>query len=476
MNAYMVHRRDAGVGYSSLRRSTDNGATWDLICDLVAVYMEYPYFIHVSEDEQTIIVAGNYSVYGLVAKSVNGGLSFTTKLGGAVANHRIFCGCKSPDSETFWVGAYQGYIYKSTDNGDTWALVDTVAMGNYFIYGISFASDLIGWIAVTDGTIHKTTDGGANWVEQKDIGASKPFADILAVSTTQVWALERNNDLWKTTDGGTTWTGLTTARLYTGGRLYAIGTDKVWFTGRSGTNLELIRSIDGGDSFARVAVVDAGALGTELRIPVHFADENTGFIGFYHSWYTNDGGQTLQQGGVCVDVAADAGMGAIQAGVNLLLEIRSFDITGTEPADRTTEGTMIMAAEPLNFGTTAKGADSNVKCIIFRVASFSTYSTVSNMKFYLYDYAEFDDGASAFYADITDTWTQNKTPAQVKAGTPGVCPSSLPSANLTKIGGGDITGSLHADTSQYIYLVNTPGALEDTETKEFQYRVRFDYV
>ena len=307
MNAYMVHRRDASSGYSSLRRTTNNGATWDLICDLVPRYNENPCFIHVSEDEQTIISAGSYINYGAVVKSVNGGLSFTNKLDDVYA---IYGGCKSPDSETFWVGTYSGQVHKSTDNGDTWALVSSFPIG-YQIYGISFASDLIGWLVIQAGKIYKTTNGGTDWVEQKDIGVANPFADILAVSTTQVWALERDNDLWKTTDGGTTWTGLTTARLYTGGRLYAIGTDKVWFTGRSGTNLELIRSIDGGDSFARVAVVDAGALGTELRIPVHFATEDVGFIGFYSSWYTNDGGQTLQQGGVCVDVAKDAGIGAI---------------------------------------------------------------------------------------------------------------------------------------------------------------------
>jgi hypothetical protein len=223
-------------------------------------------------------------------------------------------------------------------------------------------------------------------------------------------------------------------------------------------------------------VTDTDASGSEYRVPVHFVNENTGFVTMYRSWKTVDGGQTLSQGGICTGSTSTTATG-VKASPSIKSQFRTFDITGSEPTDRTTEGSAVSAADPLNFGSVAQGADSQVRCITFRITSFGSYTTVFNMKFYLADKTVFMSATTTYHADITDTWTQNKTPAQVKAGTPGTCPVTLPgSPNLTKIGGGDITGVGHADTSQYIYLVLHIGNDEELGAgKEFVYRVVFDY-
>ena len=164
------------------------------------------------------------------------------------------------------------------------------------------------------------------------------------------------------------------------------------------------------------------------------------------------------------------------------VEFRSLDITDTEPADRTTAGTVINQDNPLDFGTannTAEAASVGPKCIIFRCSNLQGNSTINNMRFWLSSNSDFT-GTNYFYCDVTSTWTQNKTIGQITGGTPGICPTSVPSANVTKINGGDITGTGHADTSQYIYLGLSIGSDEPIGSKggaggAFNFSLKFDY-
>ncbi len=165
------------------------------------------------------------------------------------------------------------------------------------------------------------------------------------------------------------------------------------------------------------------------------------------------------------------------------VEFRSLDITETEPADRTTAGSVVSQSNPLDFGTannTAGAVNAGPKCIIFRCSNLQGKTTISNIKFWLSSNSDFV-GNNLFYSDITDTWTQNKTVGQVSGGAPGLCPASVPSANVTKISGGDITGTAHADTSQYIYLAMNIGSDEVIGSKggtggAFGYSMKFDFA
>ncbi|MFC1562996.1 hypothetical protein ACFL4Z_02995 [candidate division KSB1 bacterium] len=164
------------------------------------------------------------------------------------------------------------------------------------------------------------------------------------------------------------------------------------------------------------------------------------------------------------------------------VEFRALDITETEPSDRTTAGSVVSQSSPLDFGTannTAGAVNVGPKCIIFRCSNLQGNTTISNMKFWLSSNFDFV-GNNLFYCDINNTWTQNKTVGQVSGGTPGLCPTSTPSANVTKIGGGDITGIGHADTSQYLYLAMNIRSDEIIGTKggaggAFGYSMKFDF-
>ena len=165
------------------------------------------------------------------------------------------------------------------------------------------------------------------------------------------------------------------------------------------------------------------------------------------------------------------------------VEFRSLDITETEPADRTTAGSVVGGGAPLDFGTvnnTAGIALTEAACIIFRCTNLSGNTAVNNLRFWLSNNSAFS-GTNRFFCDISHAWTQNKSAAQTLAGSPGLIPQSVPAANVQKIGGGDITGTGHGDTSQYIYIAIETGGDEVIGTKGgteggFSFSMKFDYV
>jgi len=164
-------------------------------------------------------------------------------------------------------------------------------------------------------------------------------------------------------------------------------------------------------------------------------------------------------------------------------EFRTLDTTLVEPADRTTAGTVVDGANPLDFGTvnnTSGYIQAGPKALWWRCTNLAGNSTISNMKFWMSQNSDLV-GTNEYYCDITSVWTQNKTVSQTASGAPGILPSSLPSNNITRINGGSIGGTGHADTSQYIYLALSIGPDETIGAKGgagggFQMSLKFDYA
>lgn len=163
-------------------------------------------------------------------------------------------------------------------------------------------------------------------------------------------------------------------------------------------------------------------------------------------------------------------------------EFRTTPVSLTEPDDRTTAGTVVNATTPLDFGTvnnTAGYVQVGPKVLWWRCTDLAGNAAIGNMKLWMSSNSDLV-GTNEYYCDITSTWTQNKTVSQVAAGTPGGMPQSLPSNNITGIGGGDITGTGHGDTSQYIYVAFSisPGetiGLKGGTDGGLQLSLRFDY-
>lgn len=159
-------------------------------------------------------------------------------------------------------------------------------------------------------------------------------------------------------------------------------------------------------------------------------------------------------------------------------EFRTLPVTSADPTDRTSEGTVAGNGQTLDLGTldtTDEAQNMNVFVVWWRVSDMKDNSEITNIRVWLEGTGGLT-GTVLWYMDITDTWKVGKTPVEVQTGSPGTAPVSEGAANLTKTGGGTITGITHNETTQYIYISGNVGVNEATGQKTgLKLNIYFDY-
>lgn len=153
-----------------------------------------------------VIVVSGSDVLPL-ARSMDGGASVTFLAGGTdMATHAPLAGDLITPDKIVLVGT-DGYIYLSTDYGDTFETVDAgVASGGADLTQVKFCRQdpAILYAAGVGGVVVASYNGGYAWVALESPGGD----DITALEV-----LHENEalvgtdalDLWYTTDGGATW-------------------------------------------------------------------------------------------------------------------------------------------------------------------------------------------------------------------------------------------------------------------------------
>ncbi|MEZ4986380.1 MAG: YCF48-related protein [Saprospiraceae bacterium] len=107
-----------------------------------------------------------------------------------------------PSVNALYVGNLSTLL-KSTDGGQTWADI-TPNVPDVQWRGVSFVSDTRGWTLTSTGDVYRTTDGGASWA-LVNTGTMTQEGTITFTDANTGYATSFR-DLYKTTDGGTTWT------------------------------------------------------------------------------------------------------------------------------------------------------------------------------------------------------------------------------------------------------------------------------
>jgi photosystem II stability/assembly factor-like uncharacterized protein len=191
-----------------------------------------------------------------------------------------------------------GALLKTTNGGDTWAILDS---GDTKYSSIYFLNDSIGWLttkSVNDGIrFFSTTNGGENWIFQ---GYTPEWREMYFIDVQIGWAIS-GPSIGKTTDGGLTWTideymdPPSPGSVFKG--LVIDNYSEGWCAGSSGF---ILNTTDGGNSwqhFDKRLDIYYGALED-----VVFIDENEGWVvgnqllGFPLDstliLHTTDGGET----------------------------------------------------------------------------------------------------------------------------------------------------------------------------------------
>ncbi len=150
---------------------------------------------------------------GTILKSTNTGVHWSPQFSGTTRtltdvdfidnNHGMVCGGKG----------LVGIILKTTNGGDQWLIVDSVAN----LVSIDFVTSNIAWAAGAGGIL-KSTNGGNTWTRQWLSDSTASFNSIRFYDETTGWITGLNAFftpiLYKTTDGGATWVQLTNGINY----------------------------------------------------------------------------------------------------------------------------------------------------------------------------------------------------------------------------------------------------------------------
>ena len=208
-----------------LFRSTDSGGSWHLLN-----------FIGDSYPIEAATIMGNsiFAASGGVFRSTDSGLHWTNASSG-MSDSDVFGLCSL--GTCLYAGTYLGFIYQSTDTGNSWHQVDSVGQN----YVRSLASIGTTLLAGRFLGVFRSTDSGTTW--------SNP--DTLYQGDYVVQFIVDDSILFAGMSGGTGSFG------YRGGVLYSTDSGLTWTTIDAGLGGDGVSSIAVNDSFL-FAATDAG--------------------------------------------------------------------------------------------------------------------------------------------------------------------------------------------------------------------------
>ncbi len=212
----LVHPYDTNTIFcatfsASMKRSTDNGSTWQTVIPGYGIDGESITYDPVHPDT---MYAGNFSD-GAVYRSTNRGLSWVLE----GTSHSVMCALAvRPDSgNILYAGTGGGTISKSSDFGATWRVVKTGQGGSQEIPRIvvSAVDPMTAYATVNAGTnnlgVWKTTDGGEHWYQTALDYLSTWSMVVDSHDQNTVYAgtfVDAPSTVFKTTDGGLNWSSL----------------------------------------------------------------------------------------------------------------------------------------------------------------------------------------------------------------------------------------------------------------------------
>jgi photosystem II stability/assembly factor-like uncharacterized protein len=227
--ALFATHMDAG-----LLKSTDGGATWTAVLPntetgfnpamtghfwnfAIAQVAETTYYYVTSdpwtpvvEEQKDLPVFGNPVGYGQVLRS-NDGLTWTsvftsTQSAGWMGGGMLGLAVDPNQSSTLYITQDGGQVFKSTDNGDTWAPTDGQPDDNSFTYALAVDDSGRLFAGTLLGGLWRSTDGGMSWENVlPDLGS---VFHLLAVPGA-IYASGDDGNLYRSVDGGDTWERLT---------------------------------------------------------------------------------------------------------------------------------------------------------------------------------------------------------------------------------------------------------------------------
>jgi len=154
--------------------------------------------IHFKNESEGVIIG-----YALAYKTINSGVNwYSVILPSSVATP--FCDRVTFIGDTGWTASWGNIVFKTTNYGVSWDSITRIADEHtYSTRCIEFSSLITGYAGGSDGKIFKTTDGGFNWhiLQTQQFGLGY-YVSIFAYNDSLVWAVGGGGNIINTKNGG----------------------------------------------------------------------------------------------------------------------------------------------------------------------------------------------------------------------------------------------------------------------------------
>ncbi len=265
-----LHMVNDAVGFAvdnplgAILRTHDGGYHWERMANSLS---NNPIGMHVWDGQRAIVVGESGSVY----RTTN---AFTTTTGSSNAVYGTFQCVHFVNDTLGWAGTQAGRIYRSTDAGASWTLMQSGLSTNTLVLRIQFLDEQVGYASCSGSSrVIKSVDGGQTW---QDISPSMvaSFRGMHWYDALTGVCVGSGGRIARTTDGGANWDSIPIATTYTMNDLAVQGNVLV----ACGAWGRTIRSTDAGLSWTEIQMGSTehgsvsllpsgeGVMGTDGRI------------------------------------------------------------------------------------------------------------------------------------------------------------------------------------------------------------------
>lgn len=314
------------TGYGQYSVSKDGGYTWTHYPSPAA----FTNCITIN-DSGHIFIGGNYTGY----RSKDNGANWTTLslpdgINSIVVapNGYLFAGCsrgdaynsgvyRSTDNGDSWAAVKEGFrvyashnivinndgdiivgtwgwgIWKSTDNGNTWNQKNS-GLGHFYIKSMHISNDGNVYAGLNGGGIYRSTDNGESWLQ---VGIAVASVKKIAINPSNGNLFAAVNGVSRSTDGGLTWQPINNGLINYDTKSIIIKDDTTIFCGFVNNDYGTVfRSLDNGDTWVRA---DTGIQNHTVDAMTVDAEGNV-YAGNYYGVFksTDNGSNWVNIGGV----------------------------------------------------------------------------------------------------------------------------------------------------------------------------------
>ena len=136
---------------------------------------------------------------GIIYKSSDGGANWQLIQGISNINNLYIY-----NYNNIYAAGNANQLIKSTDGGNTWqALVNPLS--NYNYYSLTFINNNTGWVSGTRGSLLKTTNAGLTWASDANTLTTKKIYDVQILNNNVILLAAADGLIYRTSDQGSNW-------------------------------------------------------------------------------------------------------------------------------------------------------------------------------------------------------------------------------------------------------------------------------